>query len=64
MTYTFGTVLSGSASPTLALPFGTWKLYRGASSGAKTTMLTSGISVTSNGSVTSGRITLDPRTTS
>ncbi|WGT47437.1 carboxypeptidase regulatory-like domain-containing protein [Tessaracoccus lacteus] len=64
MTYTFGTVLSGSASPTLALPFGTWELYRGASSGAKTTKITSGISVTSNGSVTSGRITLDPRTTS
>ncbi len=64
MTYTFGTVLSGSASPTLALPFGTWELYRGASSGAKTTKITSGITVTSNGPVTSGRITLDPRTTS
>lgn len=64
MTYTFGTVLTsnaGTGSATLALPYGTWKLYRGSSSGSTTTLITSGITVASNGTVTSGTVLLDPR---
>lgn len=64
MTYKYGTVLtssSGTGSATLALPFGTWQLYRGSSAGATTTLITSGLTVTSTGSVTAGTVLLDPR---
>lgn len=59
-TYRFGSVLPAGTA-TLALPFGTWDLYRGSSAGARTTRITSGISVDSGGSVTDGHVLLDPR---
>lgn len=60
MTYTFGNVVSSNAA-TIALPYGTWQLYRGSST-AQTSAVTSGISTLTTGSVTAGVIVLDPRT--
>lgn len=64
-TYTFanGTISSGTA--TIALPYGTWKLYRGSSSGSLGTQLKSGITPATTGAVTGTGaatvVTLDPR---
>lgn len=62
MTYTFGSVI-GSGTTRVALPYGTWKLYRGDSSN-QTTQITSGITVSgsANATVTGGLVVLDPRT--
>ncbi len=59
MTYRFPKV-GGSV---LALPFGSWQLYSGSSSGAKTTALTAtNVQALTRGSIsTTGIITLDPR---
>lgn len=60
MTYTFGSVVS-SNSATIALPYGTWKLYRGDSS-AQTSGVSSGISVVTGGTMaSSNRVVVDPR---
>lgn len=60
MTYTFGSIVSSNAA-TIALPYGTWQLYRGSSS-SQTSAVTSGISTLTTGSVAAGVIVLDPRT--
>jgi prepilin-type N-terminal cleavage/methylation domain-containing protein len=59
---------SNSGSQTIALPFGTWSLYKGTSSGAVTTNLVatnpSGITLVTRGSMdstTTKTVTLDPR---
>lgn len=59
MTYTFGNVLS-SSNVDVALPYGTWKLYRG-NSGAQNTQITTGLSVQTVGGAGAGIVTLDPR---
>lgn len=59
MTLTFGNVI-GSGTTSLALPYGTWKLYRGDSS-SQTTQITSGITMASAGSVTGGLVVVDAR---
>ena len=50
---------------TLALPYGTWKIYRGTTPGAVTSQITSGIAVTTVGMVSGTGpatiVTLDPR---
>lgn len=54
---------SGDAS-TIALPWGTWKLYAGTSSGTTTTALsltTSNAAMVTNGGVTGGVVMVDPR---
>ncbi len=60
MTYKYADIMSGSTA-TIALPYGTWKLYRGSTSGDETTQITSGITVVTTGTNTSGTIVLDPR---
>ncbi len=64
-TYTFSDSAVSSGAATIALPYGTWKLYRGTSSGSTSTQLTGGIAVASTGVVSgSGSatvVTLDPR---
>jgi hypothetical protein len=59
---------SSSGSQTIALPFGTWSLYKGTTSGATTTNLVatnpSGITLVTRGSMnttTTNTVTLDPR---
>ena len=42
--YKFGSFAGGSTQ-TVALPYGTWKLYTGATSGAVTTQITTGVTV-------------------
>ncbi len=66
MTYRFSNVISSSNGATVALPFGTWKLYRGSAAGSTTTQITGGTitplttgSKTGTGSDTV--VTLDPR---
>lgn len=60
MTYRFGNiVLLNGAS--VALPYGTWNLYRGSSAGSLTSLVTSGISVPSGGSASGATVILDPR---
>ncbi|WP_036283958.1 carboxypeptidase regulatory-like domain-containing protein [Microbacterium luticocti] len=61
MTYTFGSVLSSRATTTIALPYGTWKLYRG-SRNAQTTAIDSGLTLLTDGAITAQGIVLDPRT--
>lgn len=60
MTYTFGNIVV-SNSATIALPYGTWQLYRGTST-AQTTPVTLGVAPVTSGSATLGVIVLDPRT--
>lgn len=65
MTLTFPK-LTGTTT-TLALPWGTWKLYSGASSGLMTTVVNgsaSNVTFVTNGSVVSGAVMLDPRAAS
>lgn len=59
MTYQFGNVISGNAA-TIALPYGTWKLYRGNASTQETQILT-GITLATSGTALLGIVTLDPR---
>ncbi len=64
-TYTFGNTTIVSNAATLALPYGTWKIYRGTTPGAVTSQITSGITVTTVGMVSGTGpatiVTLDPR---
>lgn len=60
MTYTFGNIIPGGTA-TIALPYGTWQLYRGSAS-SQTSLVTSGITAVTTGSVAAGVIVLDPRT--
>lgn len=64
-TYTFGNTTIVSNAATLALPYGTWKIYRGATSGAATTQITTGMTVKTTGTVSGTGpttiVTLDPR---
>lgn len=60
MTYTFGNIVSSNAA-TIALPYGTWQLYRGTST-SQTSAVTSGVTAVTTGSVAAGVIVLDPRT--
>ncbi|WP_431804008.1 carboxypeptidase regulatory-like domain-containing protein [Microbacterium sp. bgisy203] len=60
LTYTFADIVVSNGA-TIALPYGTWNIYRGASSGAKSTLLTSGVTVLNGGEVSGARVTLDPR---
>ena len=59
--YSFGSVISSNAVK-IALPYGSWELYRGNST-SQTTRIENGISVPTNGSVnaTTGVVLLDPR---
>ncbi|MCR2819897.1 carboxypeptidase regulatory-like domain-containing protein [Microbacterium sp. zg.Y1090] len=57
MTYRFGSVAGGSA--TIALPYGTWQLFRGTAS-AQATPVT-GITVLSGGTASGSTVVLDPR---
>ncbi|GAB3121837.1 prepilin-type N-terminal cleavage/methylation domain-containing protein [Glaciibacter psychrotolerans] len=60
MTYTFGAVLA--ATPvTLALPFGSWQLYYGATANAAKKVPQANMTVTSPSKLTAGIVTLDPR---
>lgn len=63
--YAFDTAAIVANTATLALPYGTWKLYRGATSGNLGTQITSGLSAVTSGAVTGSGvgtvITLDPR---
>lgn len=67
MTYDFGSVIptSGSSNITVALPFGTWKLYtRSSATGALTLLNTGNVSLTTSGSAvnsSTGEFALDPR---
>ena len=61
MTYTFDKVANNNAT-TFALPYGTWKLYKGTSASSQTTLITAGITVATTGSVSGGGVVLlDPR---
>lgn len=51
---------TGTGTRTLALPYGSWKIYKGTSSN-RTTQLTA-ITVVTEGDVLAGVVTLDPRT--
>ena len=46
MSYTFGNVLVANVGLNVALPYGSWKLYWGATAGATTTALTTLATVT------------------
>ncbi|MFT3798736.1 carboxypeptidase regulatory-like domain-containing protein [Microbacterium sp.] len=63
--YTFGELAKTTTSTTIALPYGTYKLYYGTSSGATTTQLTSGITAAASaivsGTGTNTVVVLDPR---
>ncbi len=69
--YTFGSVLSGSGQATIALPYGTWQLYRGSSTSQTTTVTASQITpradAAANGSVVGvvlgDKVVMDPRIT-
>lgn len=69
MTYRFAqeaTSGSGTSSRDLVLPYGTWKLYYGSTSGATTTAITAAniqpqTNVVSTGYTSAGTVTLDPR---
>lgn len=69
MTYRFGqesTSGGGTSSRDLVLPFGTWKLYYGGSSGSTTTAITAAniqpqTNPVGTGYVAAGTVTLDPR---
>ena len=63
MSYLFGNVLTANTDVKIALPFGSWKLYWGATNGATTTALTT-LTPTNNkvaGEVSGTTVTLDPR---
>lgn len=64
MTYTFGSIISGNAA-TVALPYGTWRLYRGSTSGSTASLISSGLSTLTTGTVTGSgasiAVVLDPR---
>ncbi|WEG10124.1 carboxypeptidase-like regulatory domain-containing protein [Microbacterium horticulturae] len=63
MAYSFEDVIS-SNSATIALPYGTWELYRGKAVGSKETLIRSGnFTVRTGGSAANGVIVLDPRAT-
>ena len=60
MSYAFGSVL-GTSSSTIALPYGTWKIYRGSRT-SQSTQIT-GMNVVTGGSASGGLVVLDPRVT-
>lgn len=67
MAYTFGTVLSTTAiiQNTIALPYGSWKLYSASSATGTTNLIaTTAVTLTGEGTLTStgGIVTFDPRT--
>jgi len=63
--YTFNDNVISSNAATIALPYGTYKIYRGSTLGALTTQLTSGISLGTLGTLlgigANTTVTLDPR---
>lgn len=69
MSYTFGSKVTGSSqSVTLALPWGTWKLYQGGSSAATTSQIGNSGMTPSTGTTiikeSSNAVTFDPRVAS
>jgi len=69
MNYTFGSKVTGSSqSVTLALPWGTWKLYQGGSSTATTNQIGNSGMTPSTGTTivkeSSNAVTFDPRVAS
>ena len=67
MTYSFGEVLSTSVSKqnTIALPYGSWKLYSATTATGTTNLIaTTAVTLTGEGTLTSagGIVTFDPRT--
>lgn len=60
MTFTFADVVVSNGA-TIALPYGTWNIYRGGSAGDKSTLIGAGISLLTPGTISGNRVTLDPR---
>ena len=60
MTFTFADVVVSNGA-TIALPYGTWNIYRGGSAGDKSTLIGAGISLPTPGTISGNRVTLDPR---
>ncbi|PZU48468.1 MAG: prepilin-type cleavage/methylation domain-containing protein [Microbacterium sp.] len=59
MSYSFGNIIVGNAA-SIALPYGTWQLYRGDAT-AQNTLISGGITVLTPGLVSGATVTLDPR---
>lgn len=63
MTYRFTNIVVSNAA-TVALPYGTWQLYRGLTAGSTSSLVTTGLTASTTGSVgLGGAVVLDPRVT-